>query len=114
MPDADLREHIARLEVRIEDLAETIERCRKAILIAKVAIALGALVVVTMTLGVMRFDPVGVLAAITGVIGGTVVFGSNTSTLEQTSAALKAAEAERVDLIGRIDLQVVGEDERLH
>ena len=114
MPNGDLREHIARLEGRIEDLAEIIERCRKAILIAKVVICLGAIVVVTMMLGAMRFDPVGVLAAITAVIGGTVVFGSNTSTLKQTSAALKAAEAERVELIGRIDLQVVGEGERSH
>ena len=112
MPDADLHEHIARLEIRIEDLAETIERCRKAILIAKIVLVLGAIVIITMMLGLIRFDPVGVLAAITGVIGGTVVFGSNTSTLEQTSAALKAAEAERVELIGRIDLQVVGEGGR--
>jgi hypothetical protein len=112
MSDADLHEHIARLEIRIEDLAETIERCRKAILIAKIVLLLGAIVIITMMLGLIRFDPVGVLAAITGVIGGTVVFGSNTSTLEQTSAALKAAEAERVELIGRIDLQVVGEGGR--
>ena len=114
MSDGDLREHIARLEGRIEDLAETMEGCRKAILIAKAVIAFCAIVVVTMMLGVLRFDAVGVLAAITAVIGGTVVFGSNTSTLAQTAAALKAAEAERADLIGRIDLQVVGENRRLH
>jgi hypothetical protein len=41
------------------------------------------------------------------VIGGIVVFGSNTSTSKQ-AAALKAAEAHRAELIGMIDLRPVG------
>src|SRR5205823_9332236 len=45
-------------------------------------------------------------------IGGTVVFGSNTSTAKQTAAAAEAAEARRAELIGKINLTVVTEQGR--
>jgi hypothetical protein len=38
-----------------------------------------------------------------------VSFGSNVSTLRQTDAAISAAESLRSELIGRIDLRVVGD-----
>jgi hypothetical protein len=49
------------------------------------------------------------ISAISAVIGGTVVFGSNTSTSKQAAVAIKAAEALRAELIGKINLRVVGE-----
>ena len=108
MDDGELREQIARLEARIEELAEAIESCRKIILISKAAIAVGVVLIVAATLGVIRFDPMVTIASIAAIIGGIVVFGSNTSTSEQATAAMKAAEAHRAELIGRIDLRVVG------
>jgi hypothetical protein len=42
------------------------------------------------------------------VLGGIVVFGSNSSTLEQAMAATRAAELRRSQMIGKIDLRVVG------
>ena len=45
------------------------------------------------------------------VIGGTVIFGSNTSTSKQAEAAIKATEALRAELIGKIDLRLVEEAE---
>ena len=38
MADAELRDQIARLKSDIEQLAEALERCRKAMLLSKVAI----------------------------------------------------------------------------
>jgi hypothetical protein len=112
MNDGNLREQISHLEDRIEELADTIERCRKLMLFSKAAIAVGGLLIVAMMFGGIRFDPAAMIGAITAVIGGTVLLGTNSSTSQQTMAALKAADEQRAELIDRIDLQVVGEGDR--
>jgi hypothetical protein len=60
-------------------------------------------------IGAVGFDPTVMIESMAAVIGGTVVFGSNTSTLKQTTTDMKAAEAHRADLISRMDLRVVGD-----
>ena len=60
-------------------------------------------------IGAVGFDPTILIGAIAAVIGGTVVFGSNTSTLKQTVTDMKAAEAHRAELISRMNLRVVGD-----
>ncbi|MEA2988802.1 MAG: hypothetical protein QOG83_1513 [Alphaproteobacteria bacterium] len=104
----DLREQISRLEAQIEELATAIERCRKIELVSKIAIAAGAVMVLAVVLGAVRFDPTVLFGGIAAVIGGTVLFGSNSTTLVQTLAAQEAAQALRVELINKIDLRVVG------
>ena len=106
--DGDLREEIVRLEADIEQHAETIESCRKLILIAKGAVALAATSIVAAVLGAINLDPAVLIGAFGVALGGVVVFGSNTSTLEQAKAATRAAELRRSELIGQIDLRVVG------
>jgi hypothetical protein len=106
--DADLRDEIVRLEADIEKFAETIESCRKLILLAKGAVGLAATSIAAAVLGVITLDPAVLIGAFGVVLGGLVVFGSNTSTLEQAKAATKAAELRRSELIGQIDLRVVG------
>jgi hypothetical protein len=93
----------------IEELADVIERCRKIILISKAAIAAGATLVLAIIIGAVGLDATVLVGAIAAVIGGAVVFGSNTSTLKQTTTAMNAAEARRTELIERIDLRVVGD-----
>jgi hypothetical protein len=97
--DGQLREQISHIEAHIEERAEAIERCRKVILISKVAIATGGILILAITVGVIRFDPTAMLGAIAAVIGGTVVFGSNTSTLKQTTGAMEAAKTRRGELM---------------
>ena len=81
----ELREEILQIEAEIEELAERIERCRKIILIAKAAAIAGGVLLLGGIVGVIRFDPTVMIGAIAAVIGGTLVFGSNTSTLNQTA-----------------------------
>jgi hypothetical protein len=106
--EGDPRDQISRLEARIEELASVIESCRKLILISRVAIIAGGALLLAITLGVIRFDPVALMGATAAVMGGIVVFGSNTSTAKQAAANIKAAEALRTELIGKINLRPVG------
>jgi hypothetical protein len=109
MAEDDPTDGIALIEERLEMLAEVAERCRKIILVSKAAIAGGfALLLVTM-LGLFGSSQVAALGSIAAVLGGIVSLGSNVSTLRQTTDAISAAEALRSDLIGRIDLRVVGD-----
>ena len=105
----DLRKEILRLEAEIDELTGVIERSRKLGLIANIAIVAGTIWLLASTVGAISLDPVALIGAIAAVIGGIVVFGSNTSTSKQAAARIKAAEARRAELIGMIDLRPVGE-----
>jgi hypothetical protein len=107
----DLHEEILHIEAHIEGLTDIMERCRKIILISKVAVAAGGILILAMVIGVVGFDPTTIVGAIAAVIGGTVGFGSNTSTLKQAMIDMEAAEAQRTELISRMDLKVVGDGE---
>ena len=74
---------------------------------SNVSVAAGGIVSLGIIVGAIRFDPALTVGAIAAVIGGAVVFGSNTSTLNQAMADMKTAEAYRTDLINRMDLTVV-------
>jgi hypothetical protein len=107
--DDDLHEQVLQIEAHIEQLADVIERCRKIILISKAAVVVGGTLILATIIGAIGFDPTIMIGAIATAIGGTVVFGSNMSTLKQTVTNMKAAEAHRTELIGRMDLRVVGD-----
>ncbi len=109
MNDDDFREEIAQLEARSEALAESIERCRKISLAAKLTIAAGAIWIALVLLSVIPYAPETVIAALAATILGVVLLGSNATTWTQAEAALRAAEAARAELIGRMDMRVVGE-----
>ena len=112
MDDGDLRDEIVRLEASIEQLAGVIESCRKIIAASRAAIVVGAILLLAIMIGALRLDPTMMIAAIAAVIGGIVLLGSNSRTLDDTTAALQTAEARRTELIGAIDLQLVDEKER--
>ena len=80
----------------------------KIILISKAAIAGGVALLLFAMLGFFGSNQVAAIGSIAVVLGGIVSLGSNTSTLQETMAAMSAAEALRSNLIGRIDLRVVG------
>jgi hypothetical protein len=109
MHEDNASDDISRIEARLEELAEVSERCRKIILASKVAIAGGFALLLVMMLGLFGPSQAAAIGSIAMVLGGIVSLGSNVSTLRQTMAAINAAEALRSDLIGRLDLRVVGE-----
>jgi len=109
MTEEEPIDEISLIEARLEQLAETAERCRKFILASKAAIAIGAMVPLAMMLGLFGSNEIAAMGSIAAVLGGIVSLGSNVSTLRQTMAAMSAAERLRSELIDRIDLRVVGE-----
>jgi hypothetical protein len=98
--DGDPRDQIARLEARLDELADAMARCRKIRLISQIAITAGGAWLLAATVGAMGFNPVGLIAAISAVIGGIVMYGSNTTTSREVDDAIKKAEAMRAALIG--------------
>ncbi|MEO6839399.1 MAG: hypothetical protein ABI192_01400 [Bradyrhizobium sp.] len=107
MDEENPSDEISRIEAQLEELAEAAERCRKIILVSKAAIAVGVALPALMMLGLFGSVQVAV-GSIAAVLGGIVSLGSNASTLQQTAAAISAAEKLRSDLIASIDLRVVG------
>jgi hypothetical protein len=115
MDGGDPQEAIARIEARIEELSESIERCRKIALAARLAIGAGAVWLALTLLGVVWFVPYLAVAALAGVLGGIVLLGSNATTWTQTEAALSASEELRTDMIGQMELRMVDDGvRRLH
>lgn len=109
MAEDEPTDEIALIEERLEVLAEVAERCRKIILVSRAAIAGGFALLLVTLLGLFGSSQVAALGSIAAMLGGIVSLGSNVSTLRQTQDAITAAEALRSDLIGRIDLRVVGD-----
>lgn len=108
--DESVPDQVALLEMRIEELGASIARCGKIALGAKIAIAAGAAWFALFVLWLLPFNATAFFAAVTAILGGVVLLGSNATTWAQTEAELHAAEGARANLIGRIALRVVGED----
>ena len=109
----DPSDAISLTEARIEHLAGVAERCRKIIVASKVAIAVGCALLLAMLLGLLLPNQIAAIGSMAAVLIGIVSLGSNVSTLQQTTAAISAAELQRSELIGSIDLKVVA-DRTLH
>ena len=88
-PPLDPREAIAELEVRIEELAEALERCRKLAFTAKIAMIAGVVLLAAFVLGFLAFTPMAMLGGVAALLGGIVIYGSNASTAEQLTKSLQ-------------------------
>jgi hypothetical protein len=97
-----LRDQIIRLEGHIEEVAELAERLPQAYSNLKAGHRWRGISLLAITLGEIGLDPVTMIGAIAVVLGGIVVFGSNTSTFD-----IKTEETLRAELIGKMDLRTL-------
>ena len=100
-------EEIARLEQRLESLADDIERCRKLAILAKVMIVGSAAWIAAGVVGLAPFGGIAIMVSIALLLTGLILGGSNRSSLEHVQADIARTEARRNDLIGVIDLRTV-------
>src|SRR5260370_38337407 len=107
MADDDLHDQISSLEAHIDELTGVIESCRKLILVSKVAIAAGGIWLLAFTFGAIRFDSVAMIGAVSAVIRGTALFGSNTRPSEQASADIKTPERLGAGVIGKLNIRLL-------
>jgi hypothetical protein len=107
MNNRNYRDEIVRLEEEIDELAATIESCRKFILAGRILVIGGGAVLAAILIGALQFNPSVMAVAVAAVLGGIVAAGSNRSTAKEAAHELTAAEAKRAALIGQIDLQLV-------
>jgi len=114
MAHDDLSDEISRLESEIERLAGVASGCRKVIVISKVAMTLGALLLVGTIFGLLKLDQLVLVGSLTLVLAGIVAAGSNAATLRQATADTQAAETSRAQLIDQLDLAVVQEGNSVH
>jgi hypothetical protein len=105
---------IVRIEERIEELREAIARCRKLSLTAKLMIGAGTAWIALTLILLIPYWPGMVFGALAAVIGGIVLLGSNSTTWNETEAALAASESMRAEWIGRRDMRLVGDSKTVH
>jgi hypothetical protein len=103
----DLHEQIADLEADIDALSDAAERCRKGMIVAKVAVVGGLLVFGATLFGVIWSGPVALLVGIAASLAGTVFYRSSRSTREQIVGKIKLCEVRRAELIDGMDLSTV-------
>jgi len=94
---ADPHEEIVRLEEHVEELAAKIE----------IAVAGGGLILAAMLVGVIRSDLGLMAAAVSLLLGGIVVWGSNSSTAKEAAKEIATMESERAALIEHINPRVI-------
>lgn len=105
--DDGAHDRIAQLEAQIEDLAATVESCRKIMLLAKLAIAAGALLITAMLVGAITPGIAVLSGASAALLSGIVLLGSNRSTADQAVAKMSQAETARAALIDQLALRTV-------
>ncbi|HZZ61910.1 MAG TPA: hypothetical protein VFE63_12155 [Roseiarcus sp.] len=102
-------EEIERLEIRIEELREAIERSRRLMWLGRAAAVVGPALLVCLLLGLLTFTPIRMIVAIALAIGGMVLSGSSRASTEQLQRSLTRTEAQRRAAIDGAEIVEIGE-----
>ena len=104
-----MMDEIERLELRIEELRDAIERSRRLRLAGRASAVAGPALLLCFALGLVGATPTRMIVALALAIGGVVLAGSSRSTTEELERALRQAEAERTAAIDALELVQVNE-----
>ncbi|MBV8848345.1 MAG: hypothetical protein JOZ16_02035 [Methylobacteriaceae bacterium] len=109
MNDDDPGAELADIEERIEHLRDTIESCRKAMLLSRGAIIAGSVLFVANLIGVIAPSLLLGLLSFTAIVAGIVWLGANKSSREEALAALKLAQSHWRTATDQIEMSTIGE-----
>jgi HAMP domain-containing protein len=101
-------DEIERLELRIEELRDAIERSRRWRFAGLASAVIGPMLLAGFVLGLVASTPTRVIVALALAIGGVVLTGSSRSSTEELERALRQTEAERIAAIDALDLVDLG------
>jgi predicted benzoate:H+ symporter BenE len=103
----DLHQQIADLEADIDALSDAAERCRKSMIVARMAVIAGVLLVGASLSGFVRTDALILVIGIAATLAGIGLLGSSRGSLEHITGKIRASEARRDELIDGMNLQTV-------
>jgi hypothetical protein len=103
----DLHQQIADLEADIDALSDAAERCRKSMIVARLAVIAGVLLVGASLSGFVRTDALVLVIGIATTLAGIGLLGSSRGSLEHITGKIRASEARRDELIDGMNLQTV-------
>jgi hypothetical protein len=103
----ELHQQIADLEADIDALSDAAERCRKSMIVARLAVIAGVLLVGASLFGFVRTDALVLVIGIAATLAGIGFLGSSRGSLEHITDRIRASEARRDELIDGMNLQAV-------
>jgi hypothetical protein len=106
---AEIGERIERIEEEIIDLTDRAENCRKVMLAAQIGMIGGAAALAAFIFGILRFDGLVFVVAVTAILVGIVTYGSNKSTREQLLAQIAERKAVRAAMIDSLRMDTVAQ-----
>ena len=104
---AEIGERIERIEEEIIDLSDRAENCRKVMLAARIGMIGGAAALAAFIFGILRFDGLVFVVAVTAILVGIVTYGSNKSTREQLLARIAELKGVRAAMIDSLRMDTV-------
>jgi predicted phage tail protein len=101
-------DEIEQLELRIEELSESVQRSRRLGMVGGVAALVGPALLACLALGALYFTPVRMIVGISLALGGIVLMGSSKTSTEQLERSLKQTESERNAAIDALHFIEIG------
>ena len=99
---------IAAIEEQIEALDAKVATCRKAEIVGRLALVVGAATLAAWTIGLIGAGDLTVLVfALALILGGIVGYGANQASRKLALAAIAEAQATRATLIQTLPLRLI-------